>query len=253
MSGEDKPPFLKAYVASLRATTKANKAFLQAVVRNRGTTSQGLRGWFPILSKHSPHDAMLMFAQDGIDRAVWQNPHVPPYILRGDDEHIYVEALRYRLRVIWHRAASGDTPEAAVRRLICEMREAFYRSSERYDDKEKPNDNSNWLMKTCRALEWLERNTHKLRICGIADCKNPYFIVTPSRKKYCSDYCKEFAEVERSRERSRRTEGTKDVAALGVQGGKKPRLSPKGHERISKAAKAKAQRLRTEKKRLKKG
>jgi hypothetical protein len=195
---------------------------------------------------------MWMFAQGGIGRAVWQNPHVPPYIFRKDDEHLYENALRYRLRVIWHRAASGNTAEAAVRRLICEMREAFYRSSERYYDKEKPNDNCEWFTKDCRALEWLEHNTHKLRLCAIADCKHPYFIVTPSRKKYCSDYCQDVAEVERSKERVRIAAEAKKAAALSGQNTKPQGLTPEGRERIVRAVKRKWEQRRREKSRSKK-
>jgi hypothetical protein len=104
-----------------------------------------------------------------------------------------------------------------------------------------------WCLKTESALVWLEHNTDKLRLCGIADCKYPYFIVTPSRKKYCSDYCQDVAEVERSKERVRINAEEKKAATLGGQGVKKSRLSPDGSARISRAATAKAERLRKEK------
>jgi hypothetical protein len=103
-----------------------------------------------------------------------------------------------------------------------------------------------WCRRTDSALRWLESNTHKLRRCGIADCESPYFIATPTRKKYCSKYCQNAAEIERSRERVKLAAEAKKLSAISAQGVKKDRLSPEGRERIVRAAKATAERRRLE-------
>ncbi len=230
-------------------SVKARIDFLQAVANARGTESPRFKGWFPSLSNRSEFDQMWMFSDYGKSPDVWQHPLVPPFIFQRDDVHIYKETLRYKLRVLWHRVNPGDICGFAVDRLMCEMRASFLRHDERYFDIEKSN--SFWFFKTMVALEWLKHNTHRFRICKIPDCHRfRYFIATPSRKTYCSDYCQDLAEVRRSEDNSRRLAEAKKAAAL-VQGTKEPRLSPEGRDRIVKAVNARWNKYRIEKHRLK--
>jgi hypothetical protein len=172
----------------------------------------------------------------------WQSSGVPRLIPSKDNRQAYEEVFRYKLRVVWHRAKAGNNnSQVAAKRLRSDNREfgnlIHLGTTTSFDP---------WCQKTDSALRWLESNTHKLRLCGIADCKSPYFIATASRKKYCSRYCQSVAEIERSKGRVRADAEAKKAAALGGQGLKKRVLTPEGRERISKAAKAKAARLRLE-------
>ncbi len=230
-------------------SVKARMAFLQAVVSGRGTPSQQFKDWFPEFPKGSNINLIRSFSVRAMAREVWQHPQVRPFTPPKDDGHIYEEMLRYKLRVIWHRATSGNNPQAAVLRLRSDIRDFFHKYCGATRDIERPPNSLDWESNASDALMWLERNTHKLRLCAIADCKCPYFIVTPSRKKYCSDYCQELAEVERSKERVKAAADAKRAAMLNGQGIKKPRLTPEGSARISRAVKAKWEKRRREKRR----
>jgi hypothetical protein len=241
----------KANMAGKRGTpsVKARMDFLQAVVCGRGTESQRFKDWFPDFSKGGLRSG-VQWLRDEMELPCWQNQSVPLIIPSEDSRQAYEEILRYMLRVVWHRAIAEDNPQVAAVRIRLETRglQHFTRNA-RGEGGSKPG-LTEWVIKTERALEWLERNTHKLRRCGIADCKHPYFIVTPSRKTYCSDYCKEVAEVERSKRRVAVVQAKKAEAV--AHGAKPSRLTPQGTTTISEAAKAKAQRIRT-KKRIGKG
>jgi hypothetical protein len=118
-------------------------------------------------------------------------------------------------------------------RLIMELRD--FQSSRRQNRGDRAADPNivAWYRKSWQALDWLQRNTDKLRRCGIADCRiHPYFIVSPAHKTYCSDTCKELAEMARVDERVKaQAEGRRTATA-------KRRISPEGAEKIAKAQKA---------------
>jgi len=151
--------------------------------------------------------------------------------------------LRHRLRVIWHRANSGDNPQAAVGRLFYETRDFQHITFGVRRGMDGKPDSTKWCVNTLAALKWLERNTHKLRFCAIKGCREfPYFIVSSSYKKYCSSRCQEIAEVERIIQREQ-TE-TKPM--------KPSRLSPEGVERIKQGQKKRWARNKAIKKAQKK-
>lgn len=218
--------------------------FLQTVARGADIQKSPFEGWFPDFSNPSIGKAME-YLRGSMALPFWQSRGVPRSVLSKDNRYAYEEVFRYKLRVVWHRAIVGNNnPQAAAAHLRTEMR-----GFENFIHEGTLTSLGLWCRRADSALRWLESNTHKLRLCGIADCKSRYFIVTPTRKKYCSKYCQSSAEIERSKNRVRAVAEAKKNAGAGGQGGKKPRLSPEGRARISKAAKAKAERRRLEKQR----
>ena len=109
-----------------------------------------------------------------MSRRVWQNSHLRPFQFPLDERQVFEEMLRRKLRVIWYRAASGDNPRAAVERLRSGTREFQHICGGAHIGIAAKPDFAGWVIKTNSALEWLERNTPKLRFCGIADCKIPF-------------------------------------------------------------------------------
>jgi hypothetical protein len=222
-------------------SVKTRMDFLQAVVCGRGTVSQRFRDWFPDYSKGYSLDLLVEVFRLRMKLPYWRNESVRPFIPPRDDRQLYEEMLRHKLRVIWHRAASEDNPRAAVDRLHSETREFQHLFREASGKREPIPAFTVWCQKTETALQWLWHNTHKLRLCGIADCSQfRYFIASPSRKKYCSDYCQELAEVKRSEDRSRIIAEANKAADQS----KKRTLSPEGRARIVKAVKARWAKLR---------
>jgi predicted nucleic acid-binding Zn ribbon protein len=209
-------------------------AFLQKVACGIDIQKSQFEGWLPDFSKPRIDKAME-YLRGNMALPFWQSRSVSRPVLSKDGRQAYEEVFRYKLRVVWHRAIAGNNnPQAAAAHLRTETLgfEGFIHNNTLTTLEP-------WCQRTDSALRWLEDNTHKLRICAVATCSNSrYFIATKSRKTYCSDYCQDTAEVERSRQRARRLNEAKDVAALGRQGSKKPRLTSEGRERISKAAKA---------------
>jgi hypothetical protein len=216
--------------------------FLQNVVRGVDIQKAQFKGWPPDFSNPRIGSAME-YLRGHMTSSFWQSSGVPRLIPSKDNRQAYEEVFRYKLRVVWHRAkAENNNSQVAAKRLRSDNREFGKLTHVGTTMSFEP-----WCRRTDSALRWLESNTHKLRLCGIADCKSPYFIATASRKKYCSKYCQSSAEIERSKGRVRANAESKKAAALGGQGLKKRVLTPEGRERISKAAKAKAARLRLEK------
>jgi hypothetical protein len=227
-------------------SVKDRMAFLEAVACGRGTKSQRFRDWFPELSGKNL-ESLPKYARWRMNSTVWKNPNVRPATQVTDDGGIFEEMLRHQLRVAWHRAVADDSPKASVARLRSEVREFQHLIRRARGGTEPGPDIAVWCQRIESALAWLERNTHKLKLCAIADCKSPYFIISAFRKKYCSDYCQDVAEVERSKERVRRIAEEKRAEAQGVQGLKKSRLTPEGRERIVRAVKRRWEARRKEK------
>jgi hypothetical protein len=232
-------------------SVKARMAFLEAVVRDRETVSQRFKDWFPDFSNG---DLSLILAgfYPRMKLPFWHNRNVDEFKPSPDDRQSYEGMFRHKLRIIWRRANSDGNPKPAVIRLLTETREFLHLMLEVRRAGGTKEADVRWFVNTSEALEWLERNTHKLRLCAIEDCKHPYFIVTPSRKKYCSDYCQEVAEVERSRERVRIEAEKKKAAVLSGQVAKPSRLTPEGRERIVRAVKRRWEQRRRGKGRSKK-
>ncbi len=236
----------KADVAMERGipSVKARMDFLQAVVCGSGIVMQRFRDWLPDLSKNNL-ESLPKYARWRMESTVWKNPDVRPFSPPREDRVIFEEMLRHQLRVIWHRAVTGKNPKAPVVRLRSEVRE-FYHLLHRISLGVVPGpDLAGSCLKTESALIWLEQNTHKLRLCGIADCRQfPYFIATRTRKTYCSAECQQEAEDQRLMNRYKRFVEVKDVSTLRGKGTIPPRLTTEGKARISKAAKARWKKYR---------
>jgi hypothetical protein len=225
--------------------------FLQAVASGKRTEIQKFKDWFPDLS-HKNLQSLPKYARWRMESTVWKSPNVRPSSKPMNDRAIYEEMLRHQLRVIWHRAITGDSPKAPATRLLSEVREFQHLIRRAKGDTEPGPDVAVWCKKTECALKWLEHNTHKLRLCAITNCTQfPYFIVTKYRKKYCSDYCQEVAEVEYAVERAREQAEEKKAALLSGQGSKTHNVSPKGRVRIREAVKARWNKYRMKMKRSK--
>jgi hypothetical protein len=228
-------------------SVKARMTFLETVVRGRGTATQRFKDWFPDFSKGSLGSG-IRWLRGQLELPYWQNQNVPLNIPSEDIRQAYEEILRYKLRVVWHRAIAGDSPQIAAARIRHETRGLQHFTRRARGEAESKPGQTKWVQKTESALMWLEYNTHKLRLCAIADCKSPYFIASASRKKYCSDYCQEIAEVERSKERVRIAGEAKKAG----QGSKPSRLTPEGRERIVRGVKKRWEKRRRQKGRSKK-
>lgn len=208
--------------------------FLMAVANDRPSVMTKYRDWHPKLIL-SGDDRRLARAYEVLSGYLWSNERLPLSSPPKDLIGFHVMMFRFRLRVIWLRATASiqEDPEAAVMRLIMELRD-FQSSRRRNRDEREADPNiMAWYRKSWQALDWLQRNTDKLRRCEIADCKIlPYFIVSPTHKKYCSDTCKELAEIARVDERVKaQAEGRKTATA-------KRRISPQGAKNIAEAQKA---------------
>lgn len=233
MAGEIRTPSVKTRVA-----------FLEAVVCGRPTVNQRFKDWFPNLSGKNLEE-LPRYARWRMETTVWRNPNLRPSAQPTNDKGIYEEMLRHQLRVIWHRAVAGTNPKAPVTRLRAEVREFQHLIRRKKGGNEPGPDVAVWCQKTESALAWLERNTHKLRLCKLTDCKRSrYFIVSPKRKKFCCDECSELVEVERSIARVKEIAEAKRAAAEKGQGTQKNRLTPEGRIRIVKAVKARWKRYR---------
>lgn len=219
-------------------------AFLQSVVRGVDIQKTQFKGWFPDFSKPGIEEAME-YLRGSMALPFWKSRGVPSPVLSKDSRQAFEEVFRLKLRVVWHRAIAGNNnPQAAAAHLRTETR-----GFEHFIHEGTLSTLGLWCRRADSALRWLEANTHKLRRCKIADCTAPYFIATATRKKYCSKYCQNASEVERSKKRVRTDAEAKKATELRGKGVKKPRLSPEGRERIVQAARAMAQRRRLERQR----
>lgn len=218
-------------------------AFLQTVACGVDIQKSQFEGWLPDFSKPGIDKAME-YLRGHMALPFWQSRSVPRPVLSKDGRQAYEEVLRYKLRVVWHRAIAGNNnPQAAAAHLRTETR-----GFEGFIHETTLSALGLWCQRTDSALRWLEDNTHKLRICVIATCPNSrYFIATAFRKTYCSDYCQETAEVQRSKDRVRIEAEKKKAAVLSGQGTKPSRLTPEGRERIVRAVKQKWEQRRREK------
>jgi len=171
--------------------------FLQDVGSGRSAVKTNYREWFPDFSK-GDLGRVVAFSAHRLTLPFWRCKGVLPFRPSESDKETFEAMLRHRLRVIWHRANSGDNPKAAVGRLFYEMRDFQHITFGVRRGMDGKPDSAKWCVNTLAALKWLERNTHKLRFCAIKDCREfRYFIVSRSYKKYCSPRCQETAEVER--------------------------------------------------------
>lgn len=233
-------------------SVKTRMAFLEAVVRGRGTVDQRFKDWFP----HYSNDELSKILAEFYPRMrlpFWQNWNVDGFKPSPDPRQSYEAMLRYKLRIIWHRATSDGNPKPAVIRLLIEMREFRHILPIVRAMRETEEPDERWFFNTYDALNWLEHNTHKLRLCELADCqRGRYFIVSPARKKYCSNLCWEDAEVERSKERARIAAEAKKATAFSEQGSKPSRLTPEGRERIVRGVKQRWEKRRRQRGRSKK-
>ena len=215
--------------------------FLQDVASNRPAIQTRYGKWFPDFSK-GDLSRVVAFSAHRLTLPFWRCKGVSPFRPSERDEETFEAMLRHRLRVIWHRANSGDNPQAAVGRLFYETRDFQHITFGVRRGMDGKPDSTKWCVNTLAALKWLERNTHKLRFCAIQGCGEfPYFIVSRSRKKYCSSRCQELAEVKRIIERE------KEEKEKGISP-KPSGLTPEGRERISKAVKARWKRQKAREK-----
>lgn len=232
-----------------RESTKDCIEFLQAAVCDRLESRKRWLSWLPNFTRAESSQILAVFYRK-MKLPVWRHKDVPYFTQPTNNRRAYEEMLRYKLLIVWCRALTGDVPEEAVARLRSEIRELQHYLHCAWPETEPKPDLTSWCVRTLIALEWLGRNTRKLRRCGISACQEfPYFIATPSHKKYCSRRCQEIAEVERVCERQKRLAEEKTQSALNGGMAKLRRLSAEGRERISKAAKAKWDKYRTKKRR----
>ena len=199
--------------------------FLQNVVSRRSAVQTQYRGWFPDFSS-GDLSRVVAFSAQRLTLPYWRCKGVPPFTASESDKETFEAMLRHRLRVVWHRANSGDNPQASVGRLFYETRDFQHITFGVRRGMDGKPDSTKWCVNTLAALKWLERNTHKLRFCAIKNCREfPYFIVSRTNKKYCSSRCQEIAEVERIIERENEKRETR-------RSPKPSGLSPEGLERI---------------------
>jgi hypothetical protein len=208
--------------------------FLVSVANDLPSVTTKYREWLPNLVL-SGDDKRLALAYALASGYLWSNERLPLGSLPKDLTSAYTKIFRYKLRVIWHRAIGSieENPHSAAMRLIMETRDFQSSRRKNRNDRDADPDIITWYRKSWQALDWLHRNTDKLRRCGIAECRiHPYFIVSPAHKIYCSDTCKELAEVARVDER------VKEQAAARKAKVGKSRIGPEGSENISKVQKA---------------
>jgi hypothetical protein len=212
------------------------REFLVAVVNSRPGLLRRFEGWIP---RHIPQDgeeyAILLSLYRRL-APLWVHPKVPLNEAPKNVTDLYVLLLHHKLRVVWERALGHQNPGAAVRRLWAETREIDHAygsikhhrwANELLRLHVQPTKSETYeefalrLDRIERAMQWLQKNTHKLMKCAKPDCtRNLYCIREKPHQKYCTPFCAALAE--RIRVSQRPT--------------KKPRgdsrLSPDGRARI---------------------
>jgi hypothetical protein len=211
-------------------------------------TKYGEGRWLPHFKAEDlpDYEALLRLSYEALNGYHWANAKLPLSQPPKDLTRFYAMIFTHKLRLVWHRAlglaSMGEDPQAAVMRLIMDTR-SFQQVRRLVGISISPSA-APWCSRSLDALDWLYRNTDKLRRCVIAGCRiYPYFIVSPAHKTYCSDTCKELAEMARVDER------VKEQAAARKAKGRTSRISPEGSENISKRQKARwAENRKDEKK-----
>jgi hypothetical protein len=209
--------------------------FLLAVVNDLPSVMTKYGNWLPPSDGRAVDFDYMVRPWEGAMRPICASPKDLP--------RLYVATQRHKLRLVWNKALGLSVPEA-----FCEENaQSMVRQMSDETRIIKPKHNvlyafvgaELWLRKTKQALEWLYENTDKLRRCGIEECKvYPYFIVSAKHKKFCSDTCKEHAEIARGVERA------KEQAAARGSKGEKHRISPEGKIEIAKAQRARWAKVR---------
>jgi hypothetical protein len=139
--------------------------------------------WFPAYDKKDLPRQQLYYRRT---RAWWTPPsgEVP---LETPDEQFGLHAVifRYKLRVIWAFAASGDTAGAERKRSH------LYTESHRYGRKPSEKPTEQWRSRLVSACAWLRSGLKNLEICQNSECRteNRYFIRRWSNHKYCCARC----------------------------------------------------------------
>ncbi len=200
-------------------------------------TKYGEGRWLPHFEAEFLRDygALLELSYKALESYHWKNEKLSLRPPPKDLTRFYAMIFTHKLRLVWHRAVGlasiDEEPQAAVMRLIMDTR-SFQQVRRMVGISISPSA-APWCRRSLDALNWLHRNTDKLRRCEIAECRiHPYFIVSPAHKTYCSNTCKELAEMARVDERVKaQAEGRKTATT-------KRRISPEGAEKIAKAQKA---------------
>lgn len=210
------------------------KDFLVAVASDLPNVATKYREWLPSLVLAND-DKRLAQSHTQASGYLWSNEVLPLGSLPKDLTSAYMMIFRFKLRVVWLRAVGfiKENPHSAATRLTMETRDFQSSRRKNRDDRNADPDIITWYRKSWQALDWLLNNTDKLRRCGIANCRiHPYFIVSPAHKTYCSNTCKELAEVARVDKR------VKAQAAKRKAGATKSRISLEGSINISETQKA---------------
>lgn len=112
--------------------------------------------------------------------------------------HLNVAVLRDELRYIW----AANSQRGAKNELVILRNDVLeYR---RGGNDPAPEGTVDWRFRTLSALDWLEQNLHRIRICLNPECnETTYFVRETSNQRFCCATCWEKAEELRRREKMR--------------------------------------------------
>jgi len=115
--------------------------------------------------------------------------------------HLSVAILRDKLRYIW----AATNPRSAKNELLMARNDVLeYR---RGGNDLAPEGTVDWRFRTLSALDWLDQNLHRIRICLNPECnETTYFVRETNNQRFCCATCWERAEELRRREKIRLSE-----------------------------------------------
>ena len=146
-----------------------------------------------------------------------------------------VAILRDKLRHVW----ASTLNQRIIRYELMTLRNDIF-EYRRGGNSLAPPGAVNWRVRSLAALDWLERNFHRLRICLNPECKaTTYFVRKGNNQRYCCPTCYKKGEELKRYEKMRRSEP-------------KRILSEEARAAISHAQKKRWREYRAEKKHLKK-
>lgn len=115
--------------------------------------------------------------------------------------HLNVAILRDNLRHIW----AANSQRSAKNELVIVRNDVL--EYHRGGNDLASEGTVDWRFRTMSALDWLEQNLHRIRICLNPECnETPYFVRATNNQRFCCATCWENAEEIRRREKMRLSE-----------------------------------------------